>query len=151
MVPEPRPQAAGLENRSLQQPEEEVDRSRRPLVLPTTELEDSEEKYLKQVRALEKRAKTLLPTLDGKLCTTLVQVRLEEAMKLPTGRLDRFRFDIARIWRELKSSANAAEGGGHSRPSDIQAAASVPTAGSVVESTAPPAKRMRLCGKTSAR
>jgi len=69
-------------------------------VTPRTQHDPAEEKYLRQVQALEKRFRELVPTFAAaQLSTAFVQEQLEEAMKLPAGRLDRFRLDIGRIWR----------------------------------------------------
>lgn len=61
---------------------------------------DEEEIYFKQVRVLETRLKDLLPRLKREdLSTSFVQARLEEFMKKPYGRLDKFKLEIARVWR----------------------------------------------------
>jgi len=61
---------------------------------------DDEEVYFKQVRVLENRLRVLLPRLDKEdLSTSFVQEKLEEFMQKPHGRLDKFKLDIARIWR----------------------------------------------------
>lgn len=63
---------------------------------------DQEEKYVRQVRALEKRLAQLLPTLPREqLSTPFVQARLEGVMQKPEGRLNAFKMDIARIWRSF--------------------------------------------------
>lgn len=62
--------------------------------------EVSEELHCQQIAVLEKRLMTLLPTLPREvLSTSMVQAKLEELMRKPRGRFDKFRMDIARIWR----------------------------------------------------
>lgn len=62
--------------------------------------EVSEELHCHQIAVLEKRLMTLLPTLPREeLSTSLVQAKLEELMRKPKGRFDKFKMDIARIWR----------------------------------------------------
>jgi len=59
-----------------------------------------EELHFRQAKVLESRLAGLLPTLlRDKLSTEFVQAKLEQLMKKPTGRLDAFKLDIARIWR----------------------------------------------------
>jgi len=61
---------------------------------------DPEELYLRQVAVLEKRLGELLPLLPPEQLTTpFVQMKLEEYMQKPYGRLDKFRMEFARIWR----------------------------------------------------
>jgi len=60
-----------------------------------------EEFRFRQTKVLGKRLAQLLPTLSPeKLSTAFVQERLEESMNKPAGRLDAYKIDIARIWRE---------------------------------------------------
>jgi len=53
----------------------------------------------------------LLPTLPREqLSTPLVQEKLEESMRKPHGRLDKFKLEIARIWRKyLETTAGQTE------------------------------------------
>lgn len=69
---------------------------------------DPEELYLRQVAVLEKRLGELLPLLPREQLTTpFVQMKLEEYMQKPRGRLDKFKMEFARIWRSyLELSAS---------------------------------------------
>lgn len=64
---------------------------------------EAEEIYVRQVQVLEKKLASLLPTIPrNELSTDYVQARLEESMQKPPGRLDKFKKDIARVWRRYK-------------------------------------------------
>jgi len=71
----------------------------------------SEEIYIKTLEVLERRLAALLPTLPREqLSTPLVQEKLEESMRKPHGRLDKFKLEIARIWRKyLETTAGQTE------------------------------------------
>eukprot|EP00929_Paragymnodinium_shiwhaense_P040837 TRINITY_DN21258_c0_g1_i1.p1 TRINITY_DN21258_c0_g1~~TRINITY_DN21258_c0_g1_i1.p1 ORF type:complete len:1041 (+),score=338.51 TRINITY_DN21258_c0_g1_i1:113-3235(+) len=63
----------------------------------------AEDRYMMQTRVLEKKLKEILPDLPKKkLTASLVQAKLEEVMCRPAGRFDKFRMDIARIWRAFE-------------------------------------------------
>jgi len=66
---------------------------------------EDEEKRYNQVRLLEKRLSVMLPTMDKtKLSTDSVQAALEKQMQKPSGFLDTFKMDLARIWRSFKDT-----------------------------------------------
>jgi hypothetical protein len=69
---------------------------------PATVADDAEgDRWYKQVKALEKRLQFLLPALPREqLSNAFVQAKLEQCMQLKTGKLDVFRADIGRIWRD---------------------------------------------------
>lgn len=136
-------------------------------VTPRTQHDPAEDKYLRQVQALEKRFKELVPTFAAsQLSTPFVQERLEEAMKLPAGRLDRFRLDIARIWRAFADSrktyhceqGNGSDGGRKKDDKKVVSVAAIVAGHDGVISREAPAldlvqdgisvKRRRLSGKT---
>lgn len=69
---------------------------------------DSEDLYFRQVLVLEKRMGELLPSLPVEmLATPYVQAKLEDLMQKPHGRFDKFKTDIARIWRCYLESRDA--------------------------------------------
>lgn len=77
-------------------------KAEKPKTVAQTSIEDvdSEDLYFRQVTVLEKRLNELLPTLPRELIDTpFAQRKLEEYMRKPYGRLDKFKMDIARIWR----------------------------------------------------
>jgi len=81
--------------RRYREPEQTGDREPEPE--PTV---DTEELYVAQVRVLEHRLLSLLPSLPREqLSTPFVQARIEEHMHRPHGCFDKFQCDICRIWR----------------------------------------------------
>lgn len=75
---------------------------------PKANTDDQEELHVKRVRLIEQRLGELLPTLPiDKLDTPFVQSQLEKCMKQAPGRLQEYRFDIARIWRGYKEETEA--------------------------------------------
>jgi len=74
----------------------------------STDDADSEDLYFRQVTVLDKKLQELLPTLpEDTLNTAFVQKKLEEYMRKPFGRLDKFKLDIARIWRNFVERSRA--------------------------------------------
>jgi len=67
---------------------------------PSTSADPEGDLRYKQICVIEKRLATLLPTLPREqLSTPFVQKKLELYMQKQVGRLDKFKDDIARVWR----------------------------------------------------
>jgi len=59
-----------------------------------------EEKHYRQVKVLERRARSILTKLPREsVCTNSVQSALEDRMKKERGHFDCYRLEISRIWR----------------------------------------------------